>query len=516
MVTSKPLPPIPASSSTLTTTATSPTDEPSSIPTITLAPSSSSHERRSLFSTIASLKRRSEAGPSPPANATATNANSRAMAHDLTTTSASHGTPSTSLVNASTTSVLSPTAGAVLLKNSPLRPHLQPVPLDQRSLLHIRAIARQSIASSCLEPEILWQRLLMDMIQKLASNVSDAWQQIETAYRTRLEATTTVAETQGHPSSLVAPEVTSTLKKPRKREAKPSETPPREAEENWPHYSYNLRLVKHVSTSQECSFTAGRFEGDSVLAEESFTPDEAASLKDAIQLGGTISISAGAENLPKAVKILELLIFALCSLQLETYLMRDHGVVKPEPSLTIPTTDMDTKHPPSSQASSINSKRSSKGSMFFGWLSRGTGPAKYKKGTTQLASDLESKPGYGRRPNGSENSNTSQHTIEGPASTEDLNNNNPAHFQRFAKIIQQIEKSVISVSPDIVFPPPHLLVRLRNEENLGHNMRRKSYNWEDIELVTKKIGFGNRIGRCKSTVAGIGNNQRFGSITSDA
>lgn len=36
--------------------------------------------------------------------------------------------------------------------------------------------------------------------------------------------------------------------------------------------------------------------------------------------------------------------------------------------------------------------------------------------------------------------------------------------ERFQKVIQQMEKCILSTSPDVVYPPPHLLVRLRLQE----------------------------------------------------
>ncbi|KAI8598890.1 hypothetical protein EDD21DRAFT_308774, partial [Dissophora ornata] len=85
---------------------------------------------------------------------------------------------------------------------------------------------------------------------------------------------------------------------------------------------------------------------------------------------------------------------------------------------------------------------------------------------------------------------------------------------RFAKIIQHVEKAIISVSPDILFPPPHLLLRLRDEEAVGPDSKRKSYTWEDVEFVARKIGFGNRMNR--SNTASVGQTTRFGTTTSNA
>ncbi|KAG0037354.1 hypothetical protein BGZ82_002691 [Podila clonocystis] len=385
--------------------------------------------------------------------------------------------------------------------------------LDQRSLQHLRAIARQSIASSCLEPEILWLRLFMDMIQRLSANVSDAWQQIETSYESTSGRTSTEQDTSfdGHADDY-APENNkennnnnnnnNTRKKNKKKNdplaiavatatltTAPVLTDHKDQTRNTPAFSYSIQLLKRVSSSQECTFTPGRFEGESVLLEERSVTDRRRHNKKEeihIQLGGTISLSAGAEDLPKAEKILELLVFALCSLQLEMYLLKDHHVVRQDSAIGVSES---TSKPLAVQQNTLShSKRASKGSMFFGWLSRGTLPAKYKKGTTQLTQDPDTTP---------------TNTRNGQACTGDdlgFGEDHNSHSYRFAKIIQQIEKAIISVSPDIVFPPPHLLLRLRDEEAVGPDSKRKSYTWEDVEFVARKIGFGSRMIRTNANM----------------
>ncbi|KAF9985260.1 hypothetical protein BGZ75_003209, partial [Mortierella antarctica] len=372
----------------------------------------------------------------------------------------------------STTSTTTATTADVAAKSTQLNARRQQklVALDQRSFQHLRAIARQSIASSCLENEILWLRLFMDTVQKLAANVADVWQQIEAA---------TDSMTADTPRASI--EETTHTSKP---DAKPSKTTPATA----------LPMVDGP---------AGTPKEDQVY----------------ILLGGTIFLSAAPDDLPKVEKILEILVFAVCSLELEAYLMRDHGVIRPESTLNILSThEADSRHskaPTATQNSPLHHlKRVSKGSMFAGLFSRGTLPVKYKKGTTQLAQDMEQ---------GSKLENGRQHIPSNRLSgifsppdelglSEDLHS---IQNYRFAKIIQQVEKAIISVSPDIVFPPPHLLLRLRDEEVIGPDSKRKSYTWEDVEFVAKKIGFGNRVNRSNTTGAGHGS--RFATVTlSDA
>lgn len=232
-----------------------------------------------------------------------------------------------------------------------------------------------------------------------------------------------------------------------------------------------------------------------------------------ILLGGTIALAAGADDLAKVEKILELLVFALCSMQLEMYLIQDHDIVRHDPSRFSPVShDPEPRKPsiPIQQNAINNSKRASKGSMIFSWLSRGTLPAKYKKGTTQLSAQLDAQSSTDW------NGRSSGQSTATPSLAEDFGLGEDLHsYQsyRFAKIIQQVEKAIISVSPDVCFPPPHLLLRLRDEEAIGPDSKRKSYTWEDVEFVAKKIGFGNRVGRPKMGGA-LGQVTRFGTTTS--
>ncbi|KAG0234404.1 hypothetical protein BGX31_004581 [Mortierella sp. GBA43] len=420
--------------------------------------------------------------PTPPETTSA-------PSHALDTADSSTPTPST----ATTPEALS----AVQVKQTMLA-------LDQRSLQHLRAIARQSIASSCLEPEILWQRLFMDMVHKLAANAADAWQQVETAHEA-----TDKSYMNGN-NTLPSTTTNAVTEKTNKDKDKDKEKDGDKIKESVskPAFIYSIRLVKHTSTTQDCTFTAGRFEGESVLLEEQSITERRKPPKERhtqTLLGGTITLTAGSEDVPKAEKIIELLVFALCSLQLEMSLMRDHDIIRSESgrSPTMPY-EGDPKYNktsvPTQQLTLSGSKRSSKGSMLFGWLSRGTLPAKYKKGTTQLSQDSDS--------NGPAPGNNSR-IADDFGMNEDLQS---YQNHRFAKIIQQVEKAIISVSPDITFPPPYLLLRLREEEAIGPDAKRMSYTWEDVEFVAKKIGFGNRMNRLNPP--GVGQLTRQGTTAS--
>ncbi|KAI8815929.1 uncharacterized protein EV422DRAFT_483548, partial [Fimicolochytrium jonesii] len=97
---------------------------------------------------------------------------------------------------------------------------------------------------------------------------------------------------------------------------------------------------------------------------------------------------------------------------------------------------------------------------------------------------------------------------------------------RFDRAIKQISKTIISASPDVTFPPPHLLVRLRNEEkdtdpvdsnndtalSLNERDLRRSYAVDDVDFLT---GYGS--GRFSSWGAHIyaaNRKSRFSTVAS--
>ncbi|TPX51992.1 hypothetical protein SeMB42_g01728, partial [Synchytrium endobioticum] len=71
----------------------------------------------------------------------------------------------------------------------------------------------------------------------------------------------------------------------------------------------------------------------------------------------------------------------------------------------------------------------------------------------------------------------------------------------FERAIQQIEKTILSISPGVHFPPPHLLVRLRDEEAAlaGVAFRPQSFATSDVSSPLELSGvFGGRLRRWRS------------------
>lgn len=108
----------------------------------------------------------------------------------------------------------------------------------------------------------------MDMLQKLAANVSDAWQQIEASFESthHLDALNTANFAVNTEAEMTAKDK---VKDKVKNKEKDSEKDKDKVEvKNLPHFGYSIQLVKNISTSQECTFTAGQFRGESILLEE--------------------------------------------------------------------------------------------------------------------------------------------------------------------------------------------------------------------------------------------------------
>lgn len=104
----------------------------------------------------------------------------------------------------------------------------------------------------------------MDMIHKLAANAADAWQQVEATNETYLNQ---------NPIPTAGNEVTlekskETDKDGGKNKDKDKDSDRTQESGSKPAFVYTIRLVKFISNTQECNFTAGRFEGESVLLEE--------------------------------------------------------------------------------------------------------------------------------------------------------------------------------------------------------------------------------------------------------
>lgn len=109
----------------------------------------------------------------------------------------------------------------------------------------------------------------MDMLQKLAANMSDAWRQIEASFEStnHLDA----LDTSNTATTVTEKNVKDKVKdiaKDKEKDKDREKDKDKEDVKSLPQFGYSIQLVKNISTSQECTFTAGQFRGESILLEE--------------------------------------------------------------------------------------------------------------------------------------------------------------------------------------------------------------------------------------------------------
>ncbi|KAI9096064.1 hypothetical protein DFS34DRAFT_151759 [Phlyctochytrium arcticum] len=192
-----------------------------------------------------------------------------------------------------------------------------------------------------------------------------------------------------------------------------------------------------------------------------------------MELGGTVILKGPEKEVARVEKVLELVIFVVCHLKLEMFLFADHFVTRGADDEAV------TKALPGRSTDIVAPSPSRNVSKaLWRWIRR---------------------EGHNSGANGSLRSRSPSPEPQIDSST------------RFDRAIRQIEKTIISASPDVVFPPPHLLLRLRDEElgvlhlpgscgNTELDGRRCSYGPDDMEFPAGG-----------SAAGASGSNSRFGS-----
>jgi hypothetical protein len=346
----------------------------------------------------------------------------------------------------------------------------QAVRLDDACIAHLKSLLRQALENVYLLP-IPWEEVLFNITTDLAENVTRSLDILSASYAT-LDGSSHATETKKH-------------------------------------YEFMVTLLDVEGDQPENSkFVHGQFDGRPLFRRDD-TPD----LLDpnVCFVGGTIVLHGDRRELNKASRIMELLVHAVCSQALEMCVLRDHHALRTRQEIALAewraeVRDGTSKSGPylgsrrkhrrrlgnqltiiptgtvsSSGASSptSTSKRIAEGGLaraasphsssgIWNWLT-GRGPIEERAiGNVTMLKPPSHRPHYLHRPSSSSSSSSTTKitpTRELPTEfTGSLTSLELRGSNRFARILYQMERTVLTTSPDVVFPPPQLLLRLRAEE----------------------------------------------------
>ncbi|CAG8678914.1 4824_t:CDS:10 [Cetraspora pellucida] len=182
-------------------------------------------------------------------------------------------------------------------------------------------------------------------------------------------------------------------------------------------------------------------------------------------IGGTIILKCAKKNWVD--KIIELMVFVVCNLKLEMCLYRDHSIVRDE---------VEDIQDAEEVKNTIRSSRRRSKSSLFGWLMKHTNLQNTKEQTIKSNEKREKQGSSLAR--WSTISRTSSYSKDSNLSIIDCDDDTiMLTTSNFAKVISQMETAILSVSPGVKFPPPHLLTRLEEEETNTH-----PNNYGDISI----------------------------------
>ncbi|KAJ3195191.1 hypothetical protein HK101_000901 [Irineochytrium annulatum] len=194
-----------------------------------------------------------------------------------------------------------------------------------------------------------------------------------------------------------------------------------------------------------------------------------------MDLGGTVVLCGPSEReLSKVEKIMDLIIFCVCSLKLEMNLFRDHFVE----FATVSAIDEHshnlyanhTHHPSLGRRSDPSGLVGSGGVVGVGFNLRNgggvIGNVRPRPHSTHIGANLHALWSWikGRLDDHDDDSDGNSTDAESVAGSAGGGGDVIDGFNRFDRAVRQIESTVISTSPDVVLVPPHLLLRLRDEE----------------------------------------------------
>ncbi|RKP24952.1 hypothetical protein SYNPS1DRAFT_23017 [Syncephalis pseudoplumigaleata] len=382
----------------------------------------------------------------------------------------------------------------------------QQISLDAACHAHIRSLLRQTLESSFLLP-VPWEDILFFIAMNLAADRAD--------HGSMESLPTETAGQSGAHGQYPSPTASTAARRP--------------------HRFLVTLLDVEGDRPENSKFVHGQFDGRPL-----FQHDDPRTLNsdDAELVGGTIILHGDRRELGKAMRIMELLAYAVCSLALEMHLLRDHHALRSKEDVVLAEMraeardgivspggkkkgrklllgkDLLSSVPRaihgSAGSSPTHSKRgSTAGSGIWNWLvGRGQVDGRVSGSTTPLASrELHTSPSGNLAPGTS--ASTGGHAQNGraypfhvhrpsSASSSSSATKIPATrdaqpdmasstvslelrgSNRFARILHQMERAVLSTSPDVLFPPPHLLQRLRREEEEDERADHEAYTLSPV------------------------------------
>ncbi|CAG8515932.1 7915_t:CDS:2 [Funneliformis mosseae] len=150
----------------------------------------------------------------------------------------------------------------------------------------------------------------------------------------------------------------------------------------------------------------------------------------------------------------ELMVYVVCNLRLEVCLFRDHFISRDDTK--------DGQGAEDIQNRLRNSRRTSK-SSWLGWLMKHNNMSNIRDHVNkshEKHGSLMRKSSFKRNQISKSSNNSTGATIN----TEEEMDMSILAKNKFAKAIHQMENTILSSSPGVKFPPPHVLMRLRDEE----------------------------------------------------
>ncbi|CAH1760165.1 1620_t:CDS:10 [Entrophospora sp. SA101] len=347
------------------------------------------------------------------------------------------------------------------------------LPLDSVSLGHIRKLLKQSLYNCAIEYNP-WESIILGIVLDIAE---------------------------------ILPKVID----------KCGETINNNNEKNDEFNNYKVKFIINLKKIEggkpnDTTFIYNHFEGTNL-----FKYDQEPSKDSQVNwIGGTIILRGSNRQINRVDKIFELMVFVACNLKLEMCLFRDHSASR---------IDQNEGQDAMEIESVLKSTRHTSKPSWFGWLMKHNNLPHVKEHQRQ---NLHQHQQHDQNRNHQHNHNHSplskwsttkhQNSITKAPSTSNssiINDNEMAILatNKFSRAIKQMEEIILSSSPGVKFPPPHLLTRLKEEETWitlhttqyddGDNDDTfRSYAVNDIIDLTKDYSNGNTILSTNPTYTG--------------